>query len=62
MPTIELLSTGHAAAFLGIGKIKLLALIRAERIPSKMLDDRIRIAIAFAGSLPAYSPGKAVRP
>ena len=65
MPTIQLLSTGHAAAFLGIGKTKLLALIRAGRIPSKMLDGRIRIAVAdlqaFADSLPAYSPGKAVR-
>ena len=47
----KLLSTGYAAAFLGIGRTKLLALIRAGRIPSKMLDARIRIAVADPGTL-----------
>jgi hypothetical protein len=37
------LSPTKAAAFIGIGKTKMLDLIRAKRIAVKMLDGRIRV-------------------
>ena len=40
------LSPSKAAAYLGIGKTKMLELIRAKRVPVKMLDGRIRVAVA----------------
>jgi len=58
------LSPTKAAAFLGIGKTKMLALIRAKRIQVKMLDGRIRVSTAalqaFHDTLPDYVPGKPV--
>ena len=60
------LSPTKAAAFLGVGKTKMLELIRAKRIPVKMLDGRIKVAVAdfksFHDALPGYAPGKAVHP
>ena len=58
------LSPSKAAAYLGIGKTKMLELIRAKRVPVKMLDGRIRVAVAdlkaFHDQLPSYAPGKPV--
>ncbi len=65
--TIEplLLSTGRAAKFLGVGRNKILQLVRNKKLPCKMMGGRIRIAAAdlraFADSLPGYTPGRAVR-
>ena len=61
----QLLSTGAAAKALGCGRTKLLMLVRSSRIPCRMLDGRIRIALAditaFADSLPTgYRRGQAV--
>jgi excisionase family DNA binding protein len=61
-----LLSTGQAAKRLGIGKTKLLSLVRTGRLPCKMFDGRIRIPLAaieqFNDALPGgYVAGKAVR-
>jgi excisionase family DNA binding protein len=60
------LSPSKAAAFLGIGKTKVMALIRAGRIPVKRLDGRLRVSVAalktFHDPLPeGYAPGKAVQ-
>lgn len=62
-----LLSTGQAAKRLGIGKTKLLSIVRSGRLPCVMLDGRIRVAAkaieAFTATLPkGYVPGKQVRP
>ena len=59
------LSPTRAAAHLGIGKTKMMALIRAGRIPVKRLDGRIRVSVAalkaFHDALPeGYVAGKAV--
>lgn len=64
-PEPLLLSTGQAAARLGIGKTKLLALVRSGRLGCVMLDGRIRVpAEAIAAFLttlqPGYVVGKAV--
>ncbi len=61
-----LLSTGQAAARLGVGKTKLLQLVRTGRLPCKMFDGRIRIRVAdideFVDAMPkGYQPGKQVR-
>lgn len=61
-----LLSTGQAAERLGVGKTKLLALVRTGRLLSTMFDGRIRVRVAdidaFIDALPkGYKPGKAVR-
>ena len=59
------LSPTKAAVYLGIGKTKTLALIRAKRIQAKLLDGRVRVTTAscdaFLASLPGYSVGKPVR-
>jgi len=60
------LSPAKAAAFIGIGKTKMLELIRAKRVAVKMLDGRIRVSTAacqaFLDSLPdEYIAGKPVR-
>ena len=64
-PEPLILSTGQAAKRLGVGKRKLLALVKAKRLPCRMLDGRIRIAladiVAFAEALPqGYVAGKPV--
>lgn len=50
-----LLSTGQAARRLGVGKTKMLEMIRGERIACKMLDGRIRVPLSsvedFASNL-----------
>jgi excisionase family DNA binding protein len=61
-----LLSTGQAARKLGVGKTKLLALVRTGLLPSTMFDSRIRVRVAdmdaFIDALPkGYIPGKAVQ-
>jgi excisionase family DNA binding protein len=61
-----LLSTGQAAKRLGVGKTKLLALVRAGRLPCHMFDGRIRIQVAdidaLIDALPkGYVAGKQVR-
>lgn len=61
-----LLSTGQAAKRLGVGKTKLLRLVRTGRLPCRMFDGRIRVRIAdideLIDGLPkGYTPGKAVR-
>lgn len=61
-----LLSTGRAAKFLGVGKNKILQLVRSKTLPCKMMGGRVVIASAdlkrYADSLPSgYVPGKAVR-
>jgi excisionase family DNA binding protein len=52
-----LLSTGQAARALGVGKTKLLELVRGGRLPCRMLDGRIRVPMsaveAFAAATPA---------
>jgi hypothetical protein len=60
------LSPAKAAAYIGIGKTKMLELIRTKRIPVKMLDGRTRITAdacrAFVRSLPdEYVAGRPVR-
>ena len=54
------LSPRQAAALLGIGKTKLIALVHAGRIKAKSLDGRIRVSTnslaAFHASLPDYTP------
>ncbi len=45
-PQPMLLSTGQAARRLGVGKTKMLELIRGERIACKMLNGRIRVPMA----------------
>jgi excisionase family DNA binding protein len=59
------LTPTHAARLVGVGKTKMLALIREGRIAAKLLDGRYRIASAdvktFCDGLPVYTPGKAVR-
>lgn len=65
-PTSLLLSTGQAAKRLGVGKTKLLSLIRSGRLACVMFDGRIRVRSAdieaFNDNLPAgYKLGKAVR-
>jgi hypothetical protein len=60
------MSPAKAAAFIGIGKTKMLDLIRAKRIAVKMLDGRIRVSTdacrAFLDSLPdQYIKGQPVR-
>lgn len=54
------LSPRQAAAFLGFGKTKLLALVHTGRIKAKSLDGRIRVSTdslaAFHASLPDYTP------
>ena len=54
------LSPRQAATFLGIGKTKLIELVRAGRIKAKSLDGRIRVSTeslaAFHASLPDYTP------
>ena len=61
-----LLSTGQAAKRIGIGKTKLLALVRTGRLPCVMFDRRIRVRVAdideFIDAMPkGYQPGKKVR-
>ncbi len=61
-----LLSTGQAAERIGIGKTKLLVLVRTGRLPCVMFDGRIRVRVAdideFIDALPkGYQPGKQVR-
>jgi excisionase family DNA binding protein len=61
-----LLSTGAAAARLGVGRTKLLELVRSGKLPCRMMGKRIRISAddlkAYSDSLPAgYVAGKAVR-
>ena len=55
--------TPRPAAFIGIGKTKLLELIRTKRVAVKMLDGRIRVSTdacrAFLNSLrDEYIAGK----
>jgi excisionase family DNA binding protein len=53
------LSPKKAAAYLGIGRTKLLELIKAGRIEARKLDGRIRVTTAsldaFHASLPAVT-------
>ena len=61
-----LLSTGQACKRLGVGKTKLLGLVRTGRLPCLMFDGRIRVRVAdidaLVEALPkGYQPGKAVR-
>lgn len=62
----QTLSPTKAAAYLGIGKTKTLALLRAKRLKAKLLDGRIRITTAscdaFLANLPDYKVGKPVQP
>jgi len=59
------LSPTKAAAYLGIGRTKLLALVRAGRIEARKLDGRIRVTTAsldaFLASLPICTSGDAPR-
>lgn len=54
------LSPRKAATYLGIGKTKLLALVRAGRIEARKLDGRIRVTTlsldSFHASLPTVTP------
>jgi excisionase family DNA binding protein len=71
MPTVQTiepltLTPTKAAARLGIGKTKMMTLIRDGRIPVKRLDGRMRVSVAalqaFHDVLPeGYEAGKAVR-
>jgi excisionase family DNA binding protein len=45
VPAIKLFTPSAAAAELGIGRTKLLDLVRHQRIRCRMLDGRIRIPI-----------------
>jgi excisionase family DNA binding protein len=62
MSAIESLtmSPRQAAAFLGIGKTKLIELVRTGRIKAKSLDGRIRVSTdslaEFHAGLPDYTP------
>jgi excisionase family DNA binding protein len=60
------LSPTQAAAFLGVGRTKLLALVRAGRIEARTLDGRIRVSVealrAFHAALPVYKPGELAAP
>jgi len=65
MPAIKLFTPTHAAVELGIGRTKLLELVRSGRIRCRMLDGRIRIPIEalaeFRDALPeGYARGKPV--
>jgi len=60
------MSVREAAAFVGIGRTKMHALIAAKRIACKMLDGRIRVTAQslrdFLDNLPdGYTPGKPVK-
>ncbi len=60
------LSPAKAAAFIGIGKTKMLELIRAKRVAVKMLDGRIRVSTdacrGFLNLLPdQYIKGQPVK-
>jgi len=61
---LQLLSPSQAAATLGVGRTKLLQLVRDGRIRCRMLDGRIRIPIEaiqeFRDALPAYEKGQPV--
>jgi len=61
---LKLLSPSQAAAELGVGRTKLLQLVRDGRIAVKMLDGRIRIPVEalqeFRDALPAYEKGQPV--
>ena len=56
VPSLQLLSPTQAAETLGIGRTKLLELVRGGRISCVMMDGRIRIPVeglqAFRDSLP----------
>ena len=56
MPVLQ--SARQAAEYLGVGRTKLLALIRAGRIKAKVLDGRIEVTThsldQFAEGLPDY--------
>jgi len=61
-----LLSTGQAAKRIGVGKTKLLQLVRTGRLRCVMFDGRIRVRVAdidaLIDTLPkGYVAGKAVR-
>ena len=61
-----LLSSGQAAKRLGVGKTKMLRLVRTSWLPCVMFDGRIRIKVAdidaLIDALPkGYVAGKAVR-
>lgn len=55
-PALALLSPTQAAEALGVGRTKLLALVRAGRLRCVMLDGRIRVPVealqAFRDALP----------
>jgi len=57
------LSPSKAADFLGIGRTKMLHLIRSGRVEARTLDGRIRVSVAslraFHDALPVYSVGSA---
>jgi excisionase family DNA binding protein len=62
----SLLSPSDAADALGIGRTKLLAMVRTGRLPCRMLDGRIRIPVealqAFRDALPSgYERQKPVK-
>jgi excisionase family DNA binding protein len=66
LPTLALLSPTDAAETLGVGRTKLLELVRSGRIACRMMDNRIRIPVealqAFRDALPAgYVAGPPVR-
>ncbi len=56
MPLLQ--SARQAADYLGVGRTKLLALLKAGRIKAKVLDGRIEVTTqsleAFAEGLPDY--------
>jgi hypothetical protein len=64
MPAIAplTLSPAKAAAYLGIGKTKTLALIRAKRLEAKILDGRIRVTTGSCNAFLATLPGYSVQP
>lgn len=66
LSAFTLLSPTDAAEVLGVGRTKLLALVRSGRIRCRMLDGRIRIPVEaiqeFRDALPqGYVAGKPVK-
>ena len=63
LPTLALLSPADAADALGIGRTKLLELVRAGRVRCVMMDGRIRVPVEalqeFRDALPSgYVKGR----
>ena len=56
------LSPGKAGKVLGVGRTKVMGLVRSGRLSAVVLDNRIRITMqsieALHASLPGYMPGQ----